>query len=107
MPFKKGQSGNPKGSKKGSYIKELSMSAVVRRKLSDIHTIDEYEEAVARVENIAEKIIHIAESTDDPKILHDFAVFLRDTTEGKPSQRVELAGDKENPIALVISKANE
>lgn len=71
--FKKGQSGNPGGRKKGS-----SVTAILNRKLDELD-----DKGVSRAEKIAEVIVREAEGGD-----YRFVDMLLNRTEGKIPDKV-------------------
>lgn len=94
--FEKGNRANPNG----RPVAELTLSSVIKRKLVDQYTGEEYQEAVANVEHIAHKIINTALTTKDPQVLKQFAEFIADRTEGKAVQKTELTGEDGGPLRV-------
>lgn len=100
--YKPGQSGNLKG----RPIKELTFSHVVRSKLADEMTSEEYETAVQVIEYLADQVIQnaITLSKTDPKQFLEYMESIRDTTEGKPKQVQEIGGIDGGALEFIFRK---
>ena len=87
--FQKGQSGNPKGRPKVGKTLTEQLRKVLAEKTPD---------GVTKAEAIARKLVDLALEDSVPAIKELF-----DRLEGKPPQRLEHAGDLENPIRAITT----
>jgi len=92
--FKKGQSGNPAGSSVSQYL-STAMKRAMENGAYDV---------------VAKKIIRAVKNTDKPLEIVALAQFIRDTVEGKPTQRVEVLHGMDastlNRLAELAEKLN-
>lgn len=97
VPFKPGQSGNPKG----RPVAELTFGHVLRTKLISEYTSEEYEQAVAYIDAITDHMAKIAsDKSTDPQVRLAYIKEIADRTEGKPKQQTELTGKDGGPIEV-------
>jgi hypothetical protein len=101
--YKKGVSGNPKG----APAKELRLSHVIEKKMREIRNYEGYDEAVERVNFLAEKMITIAENTNDPAVLLSYIKEIADRTEGKPKQTSDVTSNGESITGIAVTFMGE
>jgi hypothetical protein len=102
MPFEKGHNKS-----KGGLPKELTFVNVLARKAAETKDYNEYEKGVARIEKIAERVMVLGETTDDGRLLLSTFETLRDTLEGKPTQRQEITGANGEDIKVITFSINQ
>ena len=84
MPWKPGESGNPNG----RPLADETMTGVLK--------------SLADKEEIAKKLLELAQNGNVAALK-----YIYDRIDGMPRQSVELTGDKEKPVPLIILRANE
>jgi hypothetical protein len=102
-PFKKGKSGNPKGKKKG--CKDLKTRAI--EMLAAISEDGEYSTPIC---DAIIKVLENEEGIAKPSEVIKSAEFLRDTIDGKPTQKIEQTTNDITPptkIRLVGPKEDD
>jgi hypothetical protein len=105
--FKKGQSGNPAGMKKGSKnwktcIREV-MDALPSKALSESDLLELGISPKGKMTTRHMVVISQAKAALDGDTRA--AQFLADREDGKPQQAIELSGDQDKPV-LIINRFN-
>ena len=94
-PFKKGQSGNPKG-----RPKSLTLSEAYRRELAKIDPADPQQRTFAEI--LAERTVSKAKSGDVAALKE-----LADRTEGKAKQTITLTLDRREQLERAVTNLIE
>lgn len=101
--FKPGNNANPFG----RPVAELTLSSIIRRKLADQYTSEEYLEAVSKVEHIANKILDTIMTTKDPRVLKEYSEFIADRTEGRPQNKVDVTSNGQTITPILGGIVNQ
>ena len=92
-PFKKGQSGNPKGRTKGAK----SMKTRAMEMLSALSDDKEY------ATPLCQALLDVLDNEDaKPSEVTKAVEVLRDTIEGKPTQKIEQTNEDVTPPAKIL-----
>ena len=78
--------------------KTLNLSTWVKKALKKPRTVKEYEDAIATEQAIAENFVETYFRARTPHEKKEIFAEIRDTTEGKPTQRSEITGPDGGPI---------
>ena len=98
IPFKKGQSGNPKGKAPGtiSLVQLINKILAGKTSLEDasgmMHTLTKREAIWVNI------IRDAVDADEDPNTRMKAAAMIFDRTDGKPVAPIELSGPEGNPI---------
>ena len=95
--WKKGQSGNPGGRPK----KELSVSAILKVKLSEIYTDKTSKKTQTKAQWIADKLIFLALKGDMPAIRE-----ILNRVDGAPKQTAEVFGKDGGVLQVQVLAGN-
>lgn len=94
MPFTKGKSGNPKGTK--TLPKELRWNTIIEQELSkpigDITTVTGYESTIEYRHALIKKYVTALFTKGEIEDLRKFLEGRVDREDGKPKQQTELTG---------------
>ena len=75
---------------------------MLERKLADEMTMDEYEREVRRVDRLAERLLKIAESSDNEETVIRAIREIVDRTEGKPKQSTDITSKGEKIVMPIL-----
>lgn len=108
-PFKKGQSGNPKGRPKGKSVSSILKELLDKKAPESFKSTEAYktyltdEEGLTNGEALAMVLLNKAVKQENDKSISE----LLDRTEGKPLQKTETKLDIESPnISLKVDGEN-
>lgn len=91
MPFKKGQSGNPKGRPKNTK----TFTEVLRQEADELLK----DQGITKYEALA-KVLFSKAGKGDLKAID----MIMDRIDGKPRQAVELSGDENKPVVSEVRR---